>query len=451
MNISIENINNVNAVIKVLIEKQDYENSVEKKLKEFRQQSSIPGFRPGKAPAGLIRKRIGKSVLVEEINRILSETLTTYIKDKNLQILGEPLSNTGQQKEIDWDNDESFEFAFDVGLAPEIEIQLSKEDKLNYYIIAVTEDLIDQQVEMFQSQYGQNIDVDEVTEKSLVRGNFTELNENGNPKENGIKTEGVLLSVDLIKNEEIKKNFIGRQKDEILTFNPVTAYEDRHEVGHLLKIKHEEADELNSLFNFAITEISDFQKAELNEELFGKIYGEDSDIKTETDLREKLKEEISESFKQTSDNLFARDAVNTLIEKVNPELPEEFLKRWLKVTGKDLTEEQVEQDFEGFKEDLSWQLIKNHLIKENKFKAEFEEVKKLAKNVALAQYRQYGIYTVPDENLENFVNVILEKPGEIEKLTSKILEDMVLELVKTKVTLEEKEVSREEFNELVNS
>ncbi len=451
MNISIENSDNVNAVIKILIEKPDYEETVEKKLKDFRRESSIPGFRPGKAPIGLIRKRIGKSVLVEEINKILSETLTSYIRDENLQILGEPLSNLEQQKDIDWDNDESFEFALDIGLAPKIEFEISADDKLKYYNIAITDEIVDQQIEMFQSQYGQNTDADEVTEKSLVRGDFTELDQDGNPKEDGIKPEGVLLSVDLIKNEEIKKDFIGKKKGEVLTFDPVTAYEDRHEVGHLLKITHEEADELNSSFNFTITEILDFQKAELNEELFVKIYGEDSDIKTETDLREKLKEEIAESFKQTSDSLFARDTINEFIEKINPKLPEEFLKRWLKQTGTDLTDEQVEEDFDGFKKDLVWQLIKNYLIKKNEIKTEFEEVKQLARDVALAQYRQYGIYTVSDEHLENFVNVILEKPEEIERLNSKILEDKVLDYIKTKVTIEEKEVSRDEFNELVNS
>ncbi|HDR51097.1 MAG TPA: trigger factor, partial [Mariniphaga anaerophila] len=356
MKITRENTDNVNAVIKVLIEKPDYEKTVEEKLKEYRQQASIPGFRPGKAPMGLIKRRFEKSVMVEEINKMLSQNLTRYMMDEKLQILGEPLASTEHQKPIDWEKDEDFEFAFDVALAPKVEVSLTEEDKLNYFTIKVTDDMIDQQIEMIQSQMGENVDADEVAEKSLVRGDFVELDEEGNQKEEGIKADGVLLSVDLVKDEEIKKQFPGKQKGEVLTFDPVTAYGDRHEVGHLLKISHEQADELDSIFRFTITEILDFQKAELNEELYKKIYGEDTGVKTEEDLRNKLKEEIANSLLQSSDRRFAYDTRDALVEKVNPELPEAFLKRWLKEANQDVTEEQIENDFDGFVKDLRWQL-----------------------------------------------------------------------------------------------
>ncbi|WP_372933806.1 trigger factor, partial [Mariniphaga sediminis] len=250
MNITRENIDSVNAVVKVLIEKTDYEKTVEETLKEYRQKSSIPGFRPGKAPIGLIKKRFGTSVMVEEINKMLSQNLTRYLVDEKLRILGEPLSSTEQQKPIDWDNDENFEFAFDVALAPEIEVPLDEKDKLDYFTIKVADDMIDQQIEMIQSQMGQNVDSEAVKEKDLSRGDFVELDAEGNEKEEGVRAEGVLLSVDLIKDEEIKKQFLGKQKGEVLVFDPVKAYQDRHEVGHLLKISHEQADELNSEFKF---------------------------------------------------------------------------------------------------------------------------------------------------------------------------------------------------------
>jgi trigger factor len=308
--------------------------------------------------------------------------------------------------------------------------------------------MVNEQVEMIQSQMGENIDADEVAEKSLVRGDFAELGEDGNPKEEGIKADGVLLSVDLIKDEAIKKQFLGKQKGEVLTFDPVVAYGDRHEVGHLLKISHEQAHDLNSSFNFTITEILDYKKPELNEELFKKIYGEDTDVKTEEDLRNRLKEEIANSLLQSSDRRFAYDTRDALVEKVNPELPEAFLKRWLKEANQDVTDEQIENDFDGFMKDLRWQLIKNVIIKENELKAEDEELLTLAKQFAHAQYSQYGIYNAPEDQLESFAKMILEKPEEKEKLYNKILEDKVIDVVKGKVTLEEKEVTREEFEEM---
>ncbi|MCF8364079.1 MAG: trigger factor [Prolixibacteraceae bacterium] len=448
MNITRENADNVNAVIKIVIEKPDYEKTVEEKLKEYRQNSSIPGFRPGKAPAGLIKRKFGKAVLIEEVNKLLSQNLTKYLMEEKLQVLGEPLGNEEQQKSIDWDKDENFEFVFDIALAPEIDVPLSEEDKMDYFTIKVSDEMVDQQMDMITSQMGQNVDADEVTEKSLVRGDFIQLDAEGNELEEGIRPEGVLLSVDLIKDEEIKKQFLGKQKGEVLVFDPVTAYQDRHEIGHLLNISHEEADELDSVFKFTITEIQEFDKAELNEELYKKIFGEDTEVKTEEDLRNRLKDEIATSLAQSSDNKFAVDVRDTLVEKINPELPETFLKRWLRVANKDVTEEQIENDFDGFLKDLRWQLIKDFLIKENELKVEEEEALNFAKQIAHAQFSQYGIQNAPEDQLDSFAKMILEKPEEKERLHNKLLEDKVVNVVKEKVTLEKKEVSKEEFEEM---
>jgi trigger factor len=448
MDITRENIDNVNAVIRVVIEKPDYEKTVEDSLKEYRQKAAIPGFRPGKAPMGLVRKKIGKSVVVEEINKMLSQNLTRYLMEEKIQILGEPLGSADHQKPIDWDNDENFEFAFDVALSPEIVLELDENLKLDFYTIKVTEDMIDKQMEMITSQLGESKDVDEVTEKTLVRGDFTELDEEGNEMEEGIRAEEVLLSVDLIKNDEIKKQFIGKKQGDEIVFNPVVAYEDKHEVGHLLKISHERANELDSSFRFKVNEIQIFEKAELNEELYKKIYGEDTEIKTEEDLRNRLKEEIAGSLLQASDRRFATDTRDLLVEKVNPELPETFLRRWLREVNQELTEEQIEKDFDGFMKDLRWQLIKGYLIKENDLKVEEEEAFEFAKKLAQAQYHQYGIYDAQEEQLESFAKMILEKPEEKEKLHNKLLEDKIVAVVKDKITVENKEVTREEFEEM---
>ena len=448
MNITRENTDNVNAVIKVLIEKPDYEKTVEESLNEYRKKSAIPGFRPGRAPIGLIRKRFGKTLLVEEVNNMLSQNLTKYMVEEKLNILGEPLPNRDQQKNIDWDKDENFEFVFDIAMAPEIEVSLSEEDKLDYYEIQVSDEMIDRQIEMITSQMGQNVNIEEVNEKCLVRGNFTELDDEGRELEEGIKPEGVMIAVDTIKDEEIKKQFIGKKKDDVAIFDPVTAFDDRNEVKRLLNVSQEEADELDSTFKYTITEILEFQKAELNEELYKKVFGEDTEIKTEENLRNQIKDEIAINLLQSSDHKFSIDAREKLIEKVNPELPEAFLKRWLTETNKEVTDEQIEKDFPGFLKDLKWQLIKDSLIKENELKVEDEEAFEFAKVLANAQFSQYGMHNAPDEQIESFAKMILEKPEEKEKLHNKILEDKVIEVIKNKITLQDKKVTQEEFNEM---
>lgn len=449
MNITRENIDSVNAVIKILIEKPDYEKTIEEKLKEYRQKSSLPGFRPGKAPAGLIKKRFGKAILLEEVNTMLSQNLTRYLIDEKLQILGEPLGNKELQKQIDWDKDENFEFVFDIALSPDIEVSLDKNDKIPYYTIKVTDEMIDDQMDMLTSQMGKNVNSDEVKDNSLLKGNFVELDSNDEDAEEGIRTENVIMAVDLIKDEEIKKMLLGKKQGETVIFDPVKAYENRHEVSHMLNISHEKADELNSNFKFTINEIMEFQKAELNEELYKKVFGDDTEIKSEEDLKNQIKKDIASNLSHSSDQKFAVDARDALIEKINPELPEPFLKRWLKETNNEVTDEQIENDFDNFTKDLKWQLIKNSIIKANELKVEEDEIFELAKDVAYAQYTRYGITNVPEEQLESFAKIIVEKPEEKEKLYNKLIEDKVIEVVKAKITLDNKEVTREEFNEMI--
>ena len=450
MNITRENIDDVNAVIKVLIEKADYEKTVADTLKEYRQKASIPGFRPGKVPAGLIKRRFGKSVLIDEVNKLLSQNLSKYLVEEKLNILGEPLPNEEQQKTIDWDNDENFEFSFDIALAPEVKVTLDKRNKYDYYKIAVSDKMVDEQVEMATNQLGENVPDDEVKEDSTVRGDFVQLDENGEEVPEGIQPKGVLLAVDKMKDEEIKNSFIGKKKDDVLVFDPVKAFDNRHEVGHMLNISHEEADELNSEFRFTITEILKFEKAELNEEFYKKIYGEETEVKTEEDFRNKIKEEIAANLVQSSDHKFALDTRDTLVEKTEMELPEAFLKRWLLATNKELTEEQLDNDFGSFIKDLQWQLIKDSIVKENELKVTPEETEDFAKQLARAQYNQYGIYDIPEEQIESFAKMIMEKPEESDRIYRKLYEDKVIDVVKDKVTLQEKEVSQEEFSEMMN-
>ena len=449
MNISRENIDDVNAIIKIVIEKADYEKEVADKLKEYRQKASIPGFRPGKAPAGLIKKRYGTAVLVEEVNKLLSHNLSKHLVEEKLNILGEPLPNEEQQKSINWETDENFEFAFDIALAPEVNVTLDKNQEFNYYTIAVSEEMIDQQVEHTSSQLGTNVPVEEASDNSSVRGNFVQLDAEGNEVEAGIQPENVLLAVDMMKDKEIQSSFVGCKKDDIIIFDPVKAFENRHEVSHMLNISKEEAEALNSEFRFTVTEILQFEKADLNEELFKKLYGEDTEVKTMEDFRAKIKEEIANSLTYSSEHKFTLDTRDTLIESNKIELPEAFLKRWLITINKELTTEQIEEEFDPFIKDLKWQLIKDSIAKENELKVTPEETEDFAKQMARAQYNQYGIYDIPDEQLNSFAQMLLEKPEEKERIYKKLHEDKVISVVKEKVSLNQKEVSQEEFNKMM--
>ena len=410
MNITRENIDEVNAVIKLLIEKADYEKEVAGKLKEYRQQASIPGFRPGKAPAGLIQKRFGTSVLVEEVNKLISQNLSKFLVEEKLNILGEPLPNDAQQKDFSWETDENFEFIFDIAIAPDVTVTLDKESEFKYYNIAVSEEMIDQQVESAVSQLGQNVPTDLASDNSSVRGNFVQLDAEGNEVEGGIQPENILLAVDMMKDKEIKASFVGRKKDDIIIFDPVKAFENRVEVGHMLNISKEEAEELNSEFRFNVTEILQFEKAGLNEDLFKKLYGEETEVKTTEDFRARISEEIATNLTHSSEHKFALDARDTLIEKNEVVLPEAFLKRWLVAINKELTIEQIEKDFDPFIQDLQWQLIKDSIAKENELQVSTEEAEDFAKQMARAQYNQYGIYDIPDEQLDSFAKMMFEKP-----------------------------------------
>jgi trigger factor len=450
MKINRENIDNVNATIKVVIEKNDYEKNVADKLREYRHQVALPGFRPGKVPAGIINKRFGKAILAEEVNQLLSQNLTNYLRDEKINLIGDPLPNYELQPALDFEKDQDFEFVFDVAISPEVNLILDESQTIDYYRIKVDEKMVEENVDQIRSQYGKNVDTNEVTREAYIRADFAELDAEGNEAENGVQAENVLLALDHIKDEETLNSLVGKTIDEKVVFNPVTAIEDRHEVGHMLNISHEAAEALDSNFSCTIKSIQVFEKAEINEELFRNLFGEDTDVTTEEQFLEKLKENISTSLDNSSKQRFEVDAKNTLIEAYPLQLPEAFLKRWLKETNKDLTEEKIEEEFDDFREDLRWQLIKNSIINNNEIKVSEEETLDMAKSIALSQYQQYGIYSVADDHLESFAGRILEKEEDRERIVRRIFEVKVFDLVREKVSLRENEVTADEFKALYN-
>ena len=448
MKINRENIDNVNATIKVVIEKSDYEKNVADKLREYRHQVALPGFRPGKVPAGIINKRFGKAILAEEVNQLLSQNLTNFLRDEKINLIGDPLPNYDLQPALDFEKDQDFEFVFDVAISPVVDLALDESQTIDYYRIRVDEKMVAENVDQIRTQYGKNVDTNEVTREAYIRADFAELDAEGNEAENGVRAQNVLLALDHIKDEETLNCLIGKTIDEKVVFNPVTAIEDRHEVGHMLNISHEAAEVLNSNFSCTVKSIQVFEKAEINEELFRNLFGENTDVSTEEQFLEKLKENIGTSLDNNSKQRFEVDAKKALIEAVPLELPHAFLKRWLKETNKDLTEQKIEEEFDDFSEDLKWQLIKNSIINKNEIQVSEEETLDMAKSIALSQYQQYGIYSIADEHLESFAKRILEKEEDRERIVRRIFEIKVFELVREKVSLRETEVNADEFKAL---
>lgn len=451
MNITRENIDELNATLTIAVEKNDYETSVNDVLKNYRKKANMPGFRPGMVPAGLIKKMYGKAALAEEVNKIISNGLTNYIRTENLNVLGEPLPNEEKQPTIDWDNQTEFSFIFDIGIAPSFEVKLDKDTVVPYYNIVVSDEMVDKQIDAYLTRMGENKTVETVGEKDTVRGTFVQLDEQGNALEDGIKAEHVAVAVDVMKDEETKASFIGKKAGDVLIFDPVKAFDNRHEVGHMLNISHEAADTLSGNFQFTIEEVLHFEKAEVNQELFTKIYGEESGITTEEEFRARVKSEMEESFVYSIDYKFFIDARKQLQDSIQFELPKEFLKRWIKVTNKTLTEEQIESDFDHFMVDLKWQLIQDRIVRDNELKITEEEVRAMAKEMAAMQFRQYGLTNVADEHLENYANHMLKNEEERRKLVARKEQEVITSTLKEKVTLDTKEISFDEFNKMLEN
>ncbi|HPR85158.1 MAG TPA: trigger factor [Prolixibacteraceae bacterium] len=451
MNITRENIDELNAILTVSIEKNDYEANVSDVLKNYRKKANMPGFRPGMVPAGLIKKMYGKAALADEVNKILSKSLTDYIMSENMNVLGEPLPNDEKQQPIDWDNQSDFSFVFDVAMAPEFVVKLEDVAALPYYNIVADEETINKQVDAYASRFGENKVVDSVEEKDTVRGTFVQLNDDGSELEGGIVAEKVVIAIDLMKDEEVKASFVGKKAGDVVVFDPVKTYDNRHEVGHLLNISHEAAETVSGNFSFAIIEVLRFEKAELNQDLFSKVYGEDSGIATIEDFTAKVKAEIEENFSYSSNYKFALDSRDALLKAVPFDLPQAFLKRWIKATNPKMDEEQIEADFDNFMVDLKWQLIKDKIVKDNGIKITEDDVRGLAKEMAVMQFRQYGLNNVGEEHIENYADHMLKNEEERRKLVARKHEDAIVATIKEKASIELKDISFDEFNKMLEN
>lgn len=448
MNVSLKNIGAVSGVVKLEIEKADYAEQVEKSLRSFRQKANVPGFRKGMVPMGMVKKMYGKQALMEEINKVVSEKLYNYIVENKLNILGEPLPSETEQKPIDFDTQENFEFCFDVALAPEINVELSKEDKLTVYKVAIDDDAVNKQVESYAANLGSYDSADDVEEKDMVKGTVIEL-ENGAPKEGGVVVDGAVLMPLYMKDADEKAKFIGAKKETSVVFNPYKAYEgNESELSSFLKIDKEVAHDMTSDFSFEIKEITRHKNAEINQELFDKVFGEGV-VKSEDEFRAKIKEILSEQFVPQTNYKFLKDARDVLVKKAGElKFADTMLKRWLLVANKKNTPEKLEEEYPHIIEDLKYQLIKENLVKDNNLKVEDADLEAFAGRVAKAQFAQYGMLSVPDDVVSRYAKDMLKDKNTAHNIIDRAVEEKLADWLKEQVTLEVKEVSVEEFNKL---
>ena len=451
MKISFDCADKINGLLTMTIEAADYQEAVEKTLKNYRKKAQVPGFRPGMVPMGMIKKQYGTAVKVEEVNKLLSEKLYAYIQENNIKMLGEPLPNQEKQVPQDFEKDADLTFVFDIAVAPEFQAELSGKDKIDYYTIKVEDKLIDDQVQMYASQAGEFVKADVFSGNDTITGDLRELDENGNTKEGGITTEGGMVMPAYIKAEDQKKLFDGAKPGDIITFNPKKAYPDNDaEVAALLKVQKDDVKDLTADFSDQITEIRHFQPAEVNQQLFDRVFGEGT-VTDEKAFREKIAATIAPQLQQNSDYKFLLDVRKYMEEKVGKlEFPEALLKRVMLQNNKDKGADYVEKNFEGSIHELGWHLIKEQLVSANNIKVEESDLKAVAKEAIRAQFAQYGMSNVPDDVLENYAGEQLKKRENIDNFVDRAIDQKLTETLKNVVKLNQKEVTLEEFNKLMS-
>ena len=451
MNISFENPDKINGVLTLTIEKDDYQAEVDKTLKDYRKKANVPGFRVGQAPIGLIKRQFGASVKADVVNKLIGKNLNDYIKDNNIDMLGEPLANANQVPQ-DLEADGPYTFIFDIAVAPEFKIELTADDSIDYYDIDVDDKLVSQQVEMFQSRAGHYDKVEEYdgSQNDMLKGDLRELDADGNAKEDGIVVEAAVLMPEYIKVDDQRALFDGAKLGSVITFNPKKAYpESNAEIKSLLKIDDAKAEELTSDFTFLVTEISRYTKAEVNQELFDQIYGKDN-VKDEADFRQKIAEGIKNKLKSDTDYKFLLD-VRAYAENKVGELtfPNELLKRIMLNNNQEKGEAFVNEHFDASIKELKWSLIKNQLVKAAEIKIEDADVKAVAVEAARIQFAQYGMNNVPEEYLEKYANDMLKDKNYIDNLVERAIDVKLADAVKKVVKLNQKTISLDDFNKMM--
>lgn len=448
MNVSFENPDKINGLLTITIEDDDYKAEVEKTLKEYRKKANVPGFRPGQVPMSLIRRQFGSGVKMESINKVLGEQLQKYITDNNIAMLGEPLASEKQEPQ-DLEKDGPYTFMFDIAVAPEINIALDANDTIDYYEIAADDALVDSQVEMFTSRFGQNVEADNYQDGDVLRGDLRQLDAEGNTVENGVTVESASVMPKYIKNDDQKKLFDGCKPGDIVTFNPSKAYEGSdYELAQLLKVDREKVKEYDGDFSYQITSVQHFEKHAVDQELFDLTFGKDV-VKDEKDFRDKIAEELKAQLALDSDVKFLQDLRKYAEDKVGQlTYPDTLLKRIMKQNNQDKDQEFIDKNYEPSIKELNWSLIRNKIAVAQNVKINDDDVKNAAREVAKAQFAQYGMSNVPQEYVENYADELLKKQESQQQFVDRAVDAKLVEALKAVVTLNKKQVTLDEFNKM---
>lgn len=434
MNITRENKDALNAVVRIDIEKSDYADKVEKILTDYKKSANIPGFRKGQVPMGLIKKQYGKAVLVDEVNKLLQESLGKYLNDEKLDVLGNPLPKA--QDNIDWDAD-AFSFEFEIGLSPEFDIKLNGRKAITQYTIVADNKMVDDQIKNIQKQYGQLISKAEVSEGDEVTGVF--FND-----EAGIEST-TTITLDKLKGKANLKKFVGAKVGDIITLKTKGLFKDSHDLMTYLKVDHDTAHDLNVQVTFTINEINERGLADLDQELFDKLFGKDV-VKTVTELKEKIKADAEKQFVQQSDQKLLNDVTEYLVENTKFDLPSEFLQKWLQTVGEEpMDEAQAKEEYEKSEKSMRYQLIESKLIVDNNLQVNFEELKAYAGEMIKGQMAQFGQLNPSDKEVEDIVARVLSNQDEVKRMSEQLTSQKLLSFYKENAKLKAKELNYDAF------
>lgn len=449
MNVLREDVTATSAVLRIQVAPADYEKQVSSAIEKARKQAKIPGFRPGHVPVGLIKKQYGKGILIEELNKTVSNALSSFITENKIEILGNPIPYDKEDVKGDFNAPADFEFAFEIGLAPAIKIDSALKDAFNYVKVNVDATLIDKQVDDLRRRYGKLVASEKVGATDMVMAQFTELTAEGTAKEHGI-VHSSTISMEFVENAKAKKALTGKKVGDVLTVNPADVSKGGKDTAALLGIKEEELANISDTFEMKITEIRHMELAELNQELFDKLFGEGV-VSSEEALKERVKEDLDKMFAQDSDRLLTREVYERLIEKTAVELPSDFLKRWIQVSNeKPITLEEIEAQFDGYEKSMKWQLIQGHIFKANDIKVDQKEALEFTKGLLVNQYAQYGIPAPEDKELTTSAIQVLTNKEESARVYDMLAETKLTEYFKSTVKLSDKVVSYDEFIEIAN-
>lgn len=440
-----EKIDDLNAILRVKVEEKDYAEKVDQQLKDYRKKASIPGFRPGKVPATLIKKKYGKAILAEELNQLVNRSLYEFIEANNLNILGNPLPKEDEDVKGDFENPSDFEFAYEIGLSPEIALDLSKA-KYDYLKIKVDDDMVNKEVDQLARRYGSLVSGDAATDKDMVMAELVEL-DGKEPKEGGVKNNAS-ISLEFLENEKAVKKLVGAKPGDSFDVNPEDYSKGEADLAAMLGVTKEELPNLSKKFRLTVTDVKVMKPAALDQALFDKVFGEGK-VATEDDMRNVIREDLVRMFQNDADRVFNDKLTEDLVENTKIELPEEFLKRWILASSRneELTAEKVEEDFDNYRKGLKWQLIQNKLVKENDIKVDPSEAVNYVKGLLVNQYAQYGMPAPEETVLDDQAKNVLANRDEANRIYDNLYANKIIQHLKGVVKLKEKEVAYEKFIE----